>query len=64
LSADILPGTEPDRELTVTELRVAWSAVTWTRWSTGTPVAPRAMLLLTEALAAGGLVGAECERFV
>jgi hypothetical protein len=64
LSADILPGTAPDLELTVTELRVAWSAVTWTLWSTGTSVAPRETLLVTEALAAGGPVGAECDCLV
>ena len=49
LSADIVPGTEPERELTATEASVPWSAFTVTRWSTGTSVAPRATLVVTTA---------------
>ena len=40
LSPDIVPGTGPDFEVTLTALRVPESAVTETRRSTGTAVAP------------------------
>ncbi len=52
LSLVIFPVMLPAFELTATDVSVAFAAVTFTRWSTGTPVAPRATLVLITAAAA------------
>src|SRR5690242_17645803 len=62
LSADSVPLTEPDFELTTTEDNRAFLLVTCSRWSTGTCVAPRATLAATTTAGVGGADGELCEE--
>src|SRR4051794_11310024 len=59
-SADSFPGTGPDLEVTTTEASVPVSAVTDTRRSTGTDVAPPPTLVCTDGLGTSGLADLLC----
>src|SRR4029078_4918313 len=60
LSPVIVPLMLPDFELTETEVRVPFFAVTVTRWSTGTEDAPLATLVCRTGWGTSGATDCEC----